>query len=69
MDTLEFCRLRITPYKRTPFKSLARREAFQIEHKKIIDALESGDSDIAERAIAEHLNAAAVAIDRHLQRS
>ena len=31
-------------------------------HKKIIDALESGDSDFAERAIAEHLKAAAIAI-------
>jgi DNA-binding GntR family transcriptional regulator len=38
-------------------------------HKKIIDALESGDSDFAERAIAEHLKAAAIAIDQHLQRS
>lgn len=69
VDTVQFCRLRIAPYQRTPFKSSAIREASQVEHKKIIDALESGDSDFAERAIAEHLKAAAIAIDQHLQRS
>jgi DNA-binding GntR family transcriptional regulator len=69
VDTIEFCRLRIAPYQRTPFKSSAIREASQVEHKKIIDALESGDSDFAERAIAEHLKAAAIAIDQYLQRS
>lgn len=69
VDSVEFCRLRIAPYQRTPFKSWARREASQIEHKKIIEALESGDVVFAEHAMVDHLKAAAIAIDEHFQQS
>jgi hypothetical protein len=57
------------------YKKLKTRCCFEVwflgyfYNMKIIDALESGDSDFAERAIAEHLKAAAIAIDQHLQRS
>lgn len=69
VDSVEFCRLRVAPYQRTPFKSSARRKASQIEHEKIIKALESGDPANAERAMTDHLRAAAIAIDEHFQRS
>ncbi len=66
-DTVEFCRMRIAPYQRAPFKSSARRQASQEEHEEIISALERGDAELAERAMAAHLRAAAVAIDEQLR--
>lgn len=68
VDSVEFCRMRIAPYQRTPFKSSVRRQASQDEHSRIIEALESGQADLAERAMADHLKAAAIAIDEHLRR-
>ena len=67
VDSVEFCRLRIAPYQRTPFKSAERRLASQNEHQKIIDALEAGDPKAAEHAMAEHLKAAAISIDEQLR--
>lgn len=69
VDSVEFCRLRIAPYQRTPFKSSARRQASQDEHSRILEALENGQSELAERAMADHLKAAAIAIDEYFRRS
>lgn len=66
VDSVEFCRLRIAPYQRTPFKSEKRRQASQDEHQQVIEALESGDAEAAEHAMSEHLKAAAIAIDEQL---
>ena len=66
-DAVEFCRLRIAPYQRMPFRSFDRRAASQREHKRIIDGLEKADPAAAEQAMSEHLKAAAIAIDEHLQ--
>lgn len=68
-DAVEFCRLRIAPYQRRPFKSYARRSSSQDEHQDIIRALEAGDANQAELAMARHLEAAAVAIDEQLRRA
>jgi len=67
-DTVEFCRLRIAPYHRAPFKSAARRVSAQAELEKIVSALESGNPDQAAHAMTEHLKAAAIAIDNQLRR-
>lgn len=66
-DSVEFCRMRIAPYQRAPFKSAERREASQEEHQRIISALERGNPDDAEEAMTAHLKAAAVAIDEQLR--
>ena len=68
-DSVEFCRLRIAPFQRTPFKSWDRREASQREHKRIIEALAKSDQQEAEEAMTRHLSAAAIAIDQYLQSS
>ncbi len=68
-DAVEYCRLRIAPFQRAPFKSSERRAASQEEHKRIIDALEAGDPVQAEAATTRHLKAAAIAIDEYLQHS
>ena len=66
-DSVEFCRMRIAPYQRAPFKSAERRQASQEEHQRIIAALERGDADLAEEAMTAHLKAAAIAIDEQLR--
>lgn len=66
VDSVEFCRLRIAPYQRAPFKSAERRQASQNEHQRIINALEAGDARAAEHAMVQHLKAAAIAIDEQL---
>ncbi len=66
-DAVEHCRLRIAPFQRAPFQSADRRSKSQVEHARIIDALAAKDQDGAERAMSDHLSAAAVAIDQHLQ--
>jgi DNA-binding GntR family transcriptional regulator len=38
-----------------------------LEHKKIMEALEKHDADEAAAMMIQHLSAAAVAIDEHLQ--
>ena len=68
-DAVEYCRLRIAPFQRTPFRSSDRRAASQREHKEVIDALENGVPAEAEAAMTEHLKAAAIAIDEYLQGS
>ncbi|MCV0424171.1 MAG: GntR family transcriptional regulator [Roseibium sp.] len=67
IDAVEFCRLRIAPFQRAPFQSADRRAESQKEHKRIIEALEARDAAKAEQMMSEHLSAAAVAIDDHLQ--
>jgi DNA-binding GntR family transcriptional regulator len=64
-DTVEFCRLRIAPFQRAPFKSFDRREASQLEHKAIIEALKQRDENLAAEAMTLHLSNAAVAIDEY----
>lgn len=65
--SVEYCRLRIAPFQRTPFRSRTRRDSSQQEHQRIIDALEKADPSEAELAMTDHLKAAAVAIDEHIQ--
>ena len=65
--SVEHCRLRIAPFQRTPFGSADRRAASQKEHQRMIEALEKADPSEAELAMTAHLNAAAVAIDEHIQ--
>ena len=65
--SVEHCRLRIAPFQRTPFGSADRRDSSQKEHQKIIDALERADPSEAELVMTEHLKAAAIAIDEHIQ--
>tara|TARA_R110002167_G_scaffold184083_1_gene384497 strand:- start:105 stop:398 length:294 start_codon:yes stop_codon:yes gene_type:complete len=65
-DSVEFCRVRIAPFQRVPFKSADRRAASQIEHQQIIDALENRNSELATEKMRLHLSAAAVAIDEQL---
>ena len=65
-DSVEHCRLRIAPFQRAPFRSDARRAASQKEHLHIIEALELSSPDDAERAMSDHLKAAAIAIDEYL---
>lgn len=69
VDTVEFCRLRIAPYHRAPFKAAARRVSAQAELERILVALESGDADQAARAMTDHLKAAAIAIDNQIRSS
>jgi DNA-binding GntR family transcriptional regulator len=69
VDSVEFCRLRIAPYQRAQFKSAKLRQASQDEHQRIIDVLETGNPEEAERAMTKHLTAAAVAIDEQLRAS
>lgn len=64
-DSVEFCRLRIAPFQRAPFKSFDRRAASQREHKAIIEALESRDENLAADAMTHHLSNAAIAIDEY----
>ena len=65
-DSVEYCRLRIAPFQRTPFRSHARRAASQEEHQRIIDALDRAVPEAAEQAMIDHLKAAAIAIDEYL---
>ena len=67
VDTVEFCRLRIAPYHRAPFKSASRRVSALAELEKILVALESGDPDEAALAMTDHLKAAAIAIDNQIR--
>lgn len=66
-DSVEFCRVRIAPFQRVPFKSPDRRAASQIEHRQIIAALENRNPERAAENMRLHLSAAAVAIDEQLQ--
>lgn len=65
-DAVEFCRLRIAPFQRMPFRSFEQRAASQKEHKDIVEALEKGDPVQAEAVMTQHLTAAAIAIDEYL---
>lgn len=66
-EAVEFCRLRIAPFQRLPFRSADRRAASQEEHLSIIKALEQGDAEAAAKSMADHLSAASLAIDDCIQ--
>lgn len=65
-EAVEFCRLRIAPFQRLPFRSAARRESSQAEHLEVIAALERGDPEAAAKSMSDHLSAASLAIDEYI---
>lgn len=67
-DAVEFCRMRIAPFQRMPFRSADRRAASQQEHQAVIEALERGDPEAAAQSMTAHLSAASLAIDDYVQR-
>ncbi|MCB1471130.1 MAG: GntR family transcriptional regulator [Rhizobiaceae bacterium] len=66
-EVVEFCRLRIAPFQRLPFRSAHRREASQSEHRAVIAALEVGDPDATATAMTDHLAAASTSIDDYIR--
>ena len=57
VDQTRLVRLRISPYRGRLFEKPGRLQASQAEHRRVVDAILAGDSEMAAQAMRDHLSA------------